>query len=74
MIIVQWGYRMFIKNDGVKFKIMNYPNCLSYYRHVADEVYRNSFSFIAIETLLVHNYNNGKSGQGIVIGAKYVKC
>ena len=52
---------------------MNYPNCLSYYRYVTDEVYRNSFSFIAIETLLVHNYNNGKGGQGMVIGAKYVK-
>jgi hypothetical protein len=65
---------MFVKNDGVKFKIMNYPNCLSYYRHVADEVYRNSFSFIAIGTLLVHNYNHGQSGQGMVIGAKYVKC
>lgn len=64
---------MFIKNDGVKFKIMNYPNCLSYYRYVADEVYKNSFSFIAIETLLVYNYNNGKGGQGMVIGAKYVK-
>lgn len=49
---------------------MNYPNCLSYYRYVADEVYRNSFSFIAIETLLVHNYNHGKGGQGIVIGVK----
>ena len=64
---------MFIKNDVVKFKIMSYPNCLSYYRHAADKVYRNSFSFIAIETLLVHNYNNGKGVQGIVIGAKYVK-
>ena len=53
---------------------MNYPNCLSYYRYVADEVYRNSCSFIAIETLLVHNYNNDKNGQGIIIGAKYVKC
>lgn len=52
---------------------MNYPNCLSYYRYVADEVYRNSFSFIAIGTLLVHNYNHGKGGQGIVIGVKYVK-
>lgn len=64
---------MFVKNDRVKFKIMNYSNCLSYYRYVADKVYRNSFSFIAIETLLVHNYNNGKGGQGMVIGAKYVK-
>lgn len=61
---------MFVKNDGVKFRIMNYPNCLSYYRHVADEVYRNSFSFIAIETLLVHNYNHGKGGQGVVIGVR----
>lgn len=52
---------------------MNYPHCLSYYRYVADEVYRNSFSFIAIGTLLVHNYNHGKGGQGMVIGAKYVK-
>lgn len=73
MIIVQWGYRMFVKNDGVKFKIMNYPNCLSYYRYVADEVYRNSFSFITIETLLVHNYNYVNGGQKMVIGAKYVK-
>lgn len=64
---------MFEKNHGVKFRIMNYPSCLSYYRHVADEVYRNSFSFIAIGTLLVYNYNHGKSGQGMVIGAKYVK-
>lgn len=64
---------MFVKNDGVKFKIMNYPNCLSYYRYVAAEVYRNSFSFIAIKTLLVYNYNNDKGGQGMVIGAKYVK-
>ena len=53
---------------------MNYPTCLSYYRHVADKVYRNSLSFIAIETLLVHNYNHGKGGGGMVIGAKYVKC
>ena len=52
---------------------MNYPNCLSYYRYVADEVYRNSFSCIAIGTLLVHNYNHGEGGKGMVIGAKYVK-
>ena len=64
---------MFVKHNGVKFRIMNYPNCLSYYRHVTDEVYRNSFSFISIETLLVHNYNHNKRSQGIIIGAKYVK-
>lgn len=64
---------MFVKNNGVKFRIMNYPNCLSYYRHVADEVYRNSFSFISVETLLVHNYNYNKGNQRIIIGAKYVK-
>lgn len=52
---------------------MNYPNCLLYYRHVADEVYRKSFSFISMETLLVHNYDHAKLGQGMVIGAKYVK-
>ncbi len=52
---------------------MNYPNCLSYYKYVADEVYRNSFSFIAIQTLLVHNYNHSKCRQGMVIGVKYVK-
>ena len=64
---------MFVKHNGVKFRIMNYPNCLSYCRHITEEVYRNSFSFISIETVLVHNYNHAKRGQGIVIGAKYVK-
>ena len=52
---------------------MNYPICLSYYRHVSSETCRASFSLVAIETLLVHNYNHGKGGQGIVIGAKYAK-
>lgn len=64
---------MFAKTDSAKFRILNFPNCLSSYRRVADEKCRTSFSFVAMETIMVHNYNNGKSGQGIVIGAKYVK-
>lgn len=59
---------MFSKTDSTKFKIMNFPNCLSNYRRVSDEKYRTSFSCIAIETIILHNYNRGKSGQGIVIG------
>lgn len=59
---------MFSKTDSAKFSIMNFPNCLSSYRRVAGEKYRTSFSPIAIETMIVHNYNRGKSGQGMVIG------
>lgn len=64
---------MFVKHNKVKFRIINCPNCLSYCRHVADAVYRNSFSFISIETLLVYNYNHSQRGQGTIIEAKYVK-
>lgn len=61
---------MFLKTDAVSFKIMNYSPCLSRYRHIAEEIYRNSFSFIAMETVMVHNYNHSKGGQGIVIGVQ----
>ena len=63
---------MFLKTDAVSFKIMNYIPCLSHYRRISEETYRNSFSFIAIETVMVHNYNNGKGGQGMMIGVE--KC
>lgn len=59
---------MFSKADSVKFKIMNFPNCLSNYRRVSDEKYKTSFSSIAIQTIILHNYNRGQSEQGIVIG------
>ena len=63
---------MLLKTDAVSFKIMNYTSCLSHYRHVAKEIYRNSISFVAIETVMVHNYNKLKGGQGMIIGMK--KC
>ena len=59
---------MFSKTDSAKFRIMNFPNCLSSYRRVDKEKCRTSFSFIAIETIMVHNYNRSKGGQGMVIG------
>lgn len=62
---------MFLKTDAVSFKIMNYTPCLSQYRHIAKEIYRNSFSCIAIETVIIRNYNNRKDCQKI-IGVK--KC
>lgn len=59
---------MFSKTDSAKFRIMNFPSCLWAYRCVADEKCRTSFSFIAIKTIMVHNYNHGRGGQGVVIG------
>lgn len=61
---------MFLKTDAVSFKIMNYTPYLSHYRRVAEEIYRNSFSFVAMETVMVHNYNKLKGGQGMVIRVK----
>ena len=61
---------MFLKTDAVAFKIMNYPPRLSCYRRIFEEIYRNSFSYIAIETVMVHNYNNEKGGQGMIIGVE----
>nr|DAP30679.1 MAG TPA: hypothetical protein [Caudoviricetes sp.] len=49
---------------------MNYTPYLSRYRHVAKEIYRNSISFVAMETVMVHNYNKLKGGQGMIIGVK----
>lgn len=59
---------MFSKTDSAKFRIMNFPSCLSSYRRVADEKYKTSFSCIAMQTIMVHNYKHDKGGQGIVIG------
>lgn len=59
---------MFSKTDSAKFRIMNFPHCLSHYRRASDEKCRTSFSCIAIETIIVHNYNHSKGGQGMVIG------
>lgn len=63
---------MFLTTNAVSFKIMNYTNYLSHYRRVAKEIYRNSVSFVAMETVMVHNYNRLKGGQGMIIGVK--KC
>jgi hypothetical protein len=61
---------VFLTTDAVSFKIMNYTPYLSRYRHVAKEIYRNSISFVAMETVMVHNYNKLKGGQGMIIGVK----
>ena len=59
---------MFLKTDSAKFRIINLPNCLSSSKRVTKERCRKSFSFIAIETIMIHNYSHGKGGQGMVIG------
>ena len=61
---------MFLKTDAVSFKIMNYTPYLSYYRRIAKEIYRNSVSFITMETVMVHNYNHWQGGQGTMIEVK----
>lgn len=62
--------QMILKTDAVSFKIMNYTPYLSHYRYIAKKIYRNSISFVAMETVMVHNYNKLKGGQGMIIGVK----
>ena len=61
---------MFLKTDAVSFKIMNYTPYLSYYRRITKEIYRNSVSFITMETVMVHNYSHLQRGQGTMIEVK----
>lgn len=70
MSILYRRCQMFLKTDTVSFKIMNYTPYLSHYRRIAKEIYRNSISFVAIETVMVHNYNRLTGGQGTIIGVK----
>lgn len=61
---------MFLKTDAVSFKIMNYTPYLSHYRRIAKKIYRNSVSFITMETVMVHNYSHCQGSQGTMIGVK----